>query len=167
MPDRVQTERPLSLIVMITLARQKGSSLLKYFLVPQEGAKVTVIASCPGLVPLGDMEQDIYVPADADSQRHRFAFRAGPVGLQVVTVDAYSGGTHLGTVRLQVSVVESAATSEARRRTVELSSVAMEPGEVTLQVRPGLEGYRFQLLGDTFTETNPRRWGNRAQKSPS
>jgi chaperonin GroEL len=159
MPERIQTERRLSLIVAITLAPQDGSSVLKYFPVPQGGVTVTIIVSCPGLVPLDDIEQDIYVPATSDSAPHRFTFMAGPVGLHTVTIDAYSGGTHLGAVRLQISILESAATSEPRRRTVPLSSTTMEPGEVTLQVRPGLGGYQFQLIGDTIYKDEPSPMG--------
>ena len=46
-----------------------------------EGPIVAVIVSSPGLVANGDMQQDIYVPPDADSEPHRFAFLARPVGL--------------------------------------------------------------------------------------
>lgn len=150
LPERVQTAGPLSLVVMIKLAPTEHSSPLDDFVVPAQGATVTVIVSSPGLVPLGDLEQDIHVPANADSERHRFGFRAGRVGLHDVFVDAYNGGTHLGTVRLQVQVALSATTSESRVRVAELSTIATEPGEVTLQVRRVADGYRFQMLGDTF-----------------
>ena len=82
MPERVETLRPLSLIVAITLGPREGSSAgLKDFVVPPEGAIVTVIVSSPGLVANGDVQHDIHVPPDADSEPHRFAFPAGPVGL--------------------------------------------------------------------------------------
>jgi hypothetical protein len=57
MPERVETLGPLSLIVAITLGPREGSSSgLKDFVVPPEGAIVTVIVSSPGLVANGDMQ---------------------------------------------------------------------------------------------------------------
>ena len=81
----------------ITLEPREGSSSgLKDFVVPPEGAIVTVIVSSPGLVANGDMQQqDIHVPPDADSEPHRFAFPARPVGLQVI-VEAYRVGPGRG-----------------------------------------------------------------------
>ncbi|MFD6397642.1 CHAT domain-containing protein [Nocardia sp. NPDC060249] len=152
LPERVETGRTVSLIVSITAATNGAgiSAPLKDFDVPSEGAVVTLSVSSRGLVPRGESEQDIRVPSDGDSEPHRFAFIAGPVGLHHVNVDAYRGGTHLGTVRLEISVEANATISEARVRTAELSTVAFEPGEVTLQVRLEEQGYRFQLLGDTL-----------------
>ena len=61
MPERVETLRPLSLIVANTLEPREGSSAgLKDFVVPPEGAIVTVIVSSPGLVANGDMQQNIH-----------------------------------------------------------------------------------------------------------
>jgi CHAT domain-containing protein len=149
--ERVETGRPLSLFVSIMTEREGTAATLKGFEIPAAGATVTVTVSSAGLIPRGDMEADIEVPADGDSERHRFAFTAGPVGLQKVKVEAYRGGTHLGTVLLEVSVERNPAVAESRVRVAELSSVAFEPGEVTLQVRRGLNGdYRFQLLGDAL-----------------
>ena len=152
MPERVETLGPLSRIVAITLGPREGSSSgLKYFVVPPEGAIVTVIVSSPGLVANGDMQLNIHVAPDADSEPYRFAFTAGPVGLHPVTVETYRGG-NLGAVRLQVSVEQSAATvSEGKVRIAELPNLFAEPGMVTLQVRRvqgGYYHYRFQLLGD-------------------
>src|SRR6478752_1996139 len=108
MLERVETLGPLSLIVAITLGPREGSSSgLKDFVVPPEGAIVTVIVSSPGLVANGDMH--IHVTPDADSEPYRFAFTAGPVRLTPVTVETYRG-RNLGAVRLQVSVEQSAAT---------------------------------------------------------
>jgi hypothetical protein len=89
----VETLRPLSLIVAITLGPREGSSSgLTDFVVSPEGAIVTVIVSSPGLVANGDVQHDIHVPPDADSEPHRFAFPAGPVGLHPVIVEAYRVG---------------------------------------------------------------------------
>jgi uncharacterized protein YegP (UPF0339 family) len=167
MPDRAETGRSLSLIVAITLAPPSDGSRSGQpidLVVPAEGVTVTIVVTAPGLIPRGNegMEQDIHVPAGADSERRRFAFTAGPVGLHTVTVDAYRGGTHLGSVLLEVSVEANCATvSEGRERIAKLSSVAFEPGEVTLQVRRELDGaYRFQLLGDTLYPDVTAMMGN-------
>src|SRR6185312_8373345 len=101
MLERVETLGPLSLIVAITLGPREGSSSgLKDFVVPPEGAIVTVIVSSPGLVANGDMQLNIHVAPDADSEP---SFTPGPVRLHPVTVETYRGG-NLGAVRLQVSV---------------------------------------------------------------
>ena len=150
MRDRVETGRPLSLIVAVTLAPRDGAARLKDFVVPPEGLAVTVVISAPGLVIDGELQAAIHVPADADSEPYRFALTAGPVGLHTVTVEAFAGGTYLGAVSMQVSVERSVTTTEERVRIAELPSIAAEPGEVTLQVRRDREGYRFQLIGDAW-----------------
>ena len=93
MPDRVETGRPLSPIVAITLAPPRDGSSSR------RGSKNS--SSRPRVPPDGHRLRPGL--ADADSERHRFAFMTGPGGLHPVTVEAYRG-THLGTVRLQVSV---------------------------------------------------------------
>jgi chaperonin GroEL len=156
MQERVQTGRPLSLRVAITLSAGEGSSsALKDFPVGPKGATVTVnvIISAPqsrgwGLVPKGDLQQQIVVPADADSDPCLFLFTAGAVGLHVVTVEAYCEGTYLGAVRLQVAVEASADREpEPPIRTAELQGLSSESGEVTLQVVKDEMGYRFRLFG--------------------
>ena len=62
---------------------------------------MTVIVSSPGLVANGDMQQDIHVPPDADSEPHRFAFPARPVGLHPVIVEAYGVETNKWLKRLR------------------------------------------------------------------
>jgi len=159
MLERVETLGPLSLIVAITLGPREGSSSgLKDFVVPPEGAIVTVIVSSPGLVANGDIQLNIHVAPDADSEPYRFAFTAGPVGLHPVTVETYRGG-NLGAVRLQVSVEQSAATvSERKVRIAELPNLFAGPGVVTLQVRRVQGGhYRFQLLGDPRARSDRKR----------
>lgn len=160
MQDKVETRRRLSLLVAITLAPQAGSAALKDFVVPPQGLTVTIVVASPGLKPEGDMEQDVLVPAGADSEHRRFAFTAGPIGLHPVTVDVFNGGTHLGGVRLEVSVEASADVSDQKVRVAELSSVASEPGEVTLQVVREGDDYRFQLFGDALYKGITQQMGD-------
>lgn len=151
MPDRVETGRPLSVVVAVTLAPRDGASgPLNDFVVPPEGVDLTVLVAAPGLVLRGEREATIHVPSAADSDPHRFAFAAGPVGVHTVTVEAFHGGTYLGAVSLQVSVDRSVGATEERVQVAELPTVATEPGEVTLQVRRDADGYRFQLVGDAW-----------------
>jgi hypothetical protein len=160
MPERVETGRPLSLRVVIALDGGSGATALEGFAVPSSGATVTVVVSSPGLIARGDAEADIEVPADRDSQPHRFSFTAGRVGSHPVLVEAYRGGTHLGTALLQLSVEQDVTVVDAPVRVAELSSTAFEPGEVTLQVRNGPDGYHFQVIGDTLYGDVPAAMGD-------
>ncbi|WP_396912889.1 CHAT domain-containing protein [Mycolicibacterium sp.] len=157
MPERVETGKTVSLRVAITLAEgdSGSSSALRDFAVEPEGATVTLITiiSAPatrgwGLIPQGDPQYDMFVPADADSEPHLFTFTAGAVGLHTVIVEAYRSGTYLGAARLQVSVDLSVEPApDPPMRTTRLDSMSYEAGEVTLQVIQDVAGYRFQLLG--------------------
>lgn len=127
------------------------SAELKPLHVPQEGQAVTITVTAPGLESLGDLEQDLHVPASGDSEPVRFGFRTGRVGLQPVTVRAYVGGTFLAELGLEVSVEVGAALEEGPPRSTTMEALAAEPGEVTLQVGRNDEGqYSFQLIGEAL-----------------
>ena len=157
MQERVETGRALVLRVAITLSPREGSSsILENFTVGPEGARVTVVViiSAPrsrrgwGLVPKGDLQKEVFVPGDADSEPCLFEFTAGSVGLHELTVEAYSAGTYLGAVRRQVAVEASVDPGpEPPTRVAELRSLSPESGEVTLQVSNDESGYRFRLFG--------------------
>ena len=73
------------------------------------GARVTVVVQAPHeLVPMGELEQAIWVPESGDSEPVRFAFRARGAGLQRVVVTAWAGGTFLCELALEVSVQDGA-----------------------------------------------------------
>ena len=153
LPERAPAGHRISLIVQVTLAGLAGgaSTALKSFSVPPAGRSVTITVSAPGIVPLGDLEQDLFVPFAADSEPIRFGFRTGRAGLHAVTIRAFSGGTCLGDLALQVSVEAGAALEEGPPRAVVLDSLAAEPGEVTLQVsRTEDNRYSFQLISDAL-----------------
>jgi Protein kinase domain/CHAT domain len=147
-PERAPAGARISLLVQVTLAATAGASAaLKYFPVGPTGTVVTITVSAPGLIPLGNLEQDLAVPFAADSDPVRFGFLAGPVGLHSVQVRAFAGGTFLGDLSLEISVETGATLEEGRPRTAPLPDLAAEPGEVTLQVgRTAGGGYSFQLL---------------------
>ncbi len=147
-PERAPAGARISLFVLVTLAGTPGASAaLKDFPVSPAGTVVTITVSAPGLIPLGDLEQDLAIPFAADSDPVRFGFLAGPVGLHSVQVRAFAGGTCLGDLTLEISVETGATLEEGRPRTAPLPDLAAEPGEVTLQVsRTAGGGYSFQLL---------------------
>jgi hypothetical protein len=83
----------VSLLVWVLLAPSDTSLKLKPLEVPAQGATITISVSAPGLVAVGDLERDLLVPANADSEPVRFGFTAGTVGLHRVVVRAFAGGT--------------------------------------------------------------------------
>jgi hypothetical protein len=152
LPERAPTDARLSLLVMITLERGVSpSAALKDFPVSPTGTVLTITVSAPGLIPLGDLEQELFVPLAADSEPVRFGFITGPAGLHPVVVRAFAGGTFLGELTLQISVEPGAALEEGRGQTALLTGLAAEPGEVTLQVsRTAEDRYSFQLIGEAW-----------------
>ena len=148
LPERAPVGARISLLALVTLAATRGASAaLKDVSVTLAGTVVTITVSAPGLVPLGDLEQDLTVPFAADSDPVRFGFLAGPVGLHSVQVRVFAGGTCLGDLGLEISVESGAGLEEGRPRVALMADLAAEPGEVTLQVsRTAAGGYSFQLL---------------------
>ncbi|WP_223279927.1 CHAT domain-containing protein [Streptomyces sp. SDr-06] len=71
-------------------------------------------------------------------------------GLHTVTVRAFHQGTFLGELRTQVSVRPDTPARAGPPRRAPLTTLAFDPGEVTLQVLKGTDGaYSFQLLSET------------------
>jgi hypothetical protein len=150
LPERAPNGARLSLLVLVTLRRGTSpSAVLKNF--PPTMTSLTISVSAPGLIPLGDLEQDLPVPLSEDSEPIRFGFLTGPAGLHSVVVRAFALGTFLGELTLQISVDPGAVLEEGRDKTAVLGSLAAEPGEVTLQVsRTDEDRYSFQLIGDAW-----------------
>jgi serine/threonine protein kinase len=159
LPERAPASARLSLLVLVTL-RIGGSSsaALKDFPVSPTGTVLTITVSAPGLIPLGDLEQDLFVPFAADSEPIRFGFITGPAGLHSVVVRAFAHGTFVGELALQISVEPGAVLEEGRGRTAVLTGLAAEPGEVTLQVsRTDDDRYSFQLIGEAWSPVEVTR----------
>ena len=159
LPERAPAGARLSLLVMITLQRGASpSAALKDFPVPPRGTVLTITVSTSGLIPQGDLDQDLFVPFAADSEPIRFGFVTGPAGLHSVVVRAFSGGTFLGELTLQISVEPGAALEEGRSQTALLTALTAEPGEVTLQVsRTDEDRYTFQLIGEAWNRVEVTR----------
>jgi hypothetical protein len=152
LPERAPSGARISLLVLVTLGAIPGASAaMKVFPVSPEGTAVTITVSAPGLVSLGDLDQDLTVPFAADSEPVRFGLLAGQAGLHTVAVRAFAGGTCLGELSLQISVETGAILEEGRPQSAPLTGLAAEPGEVTLQVsRTASGGYSFQLLSEAL-----------------
>ena len=153
LPERAPVGRRISLLVRITLAAPAGiaAATLGSLDVPAGGCDITITVSAPDLLPLGDLEQDLHVPAAGDSDPIRFGFRTGRAGLQRVIVNAFANGTFLGELQLQISVEVGADLEEGPSHTAVLAGLAAEPGEVTLQVsRTDEDRYSFQLIGEAL-----------------
>jgi hypothetical protein len=151
LPERAPSGARISLLALVTLDAIPGAAAaLQASPVRTAGTTVTITVSAPGLVFLGDLDQDLTVPLAADSEPVRFGFLTGQSGLHTVTVRAFAGGTCLGELSLPISVETGAALEEGRPQSAPMTGLAGEPGEVTLQVsRTASGGYSFQLLSET------------------
>jgi hypothetical protein len=151
MPDRAGVGRRIPLIVTVAPAPYARSGPLAAIDVPPEGRSIVIAVSAPTLHAIGDLEQDLVVPADGESAPVRFGFVTGPTGLHHVDVRAFAGGRFLGQVRLEISVEPGVGTTEPPPRRTELAAVSEStPGEVTLQVNREGTGLSFQLIGDSW-----------------
>jgi hypothetical protein len=153
LPERAPVGARISLLVRILLGLPaEGVSVsLKPWDPPMEGAAVMVTVSARGLIPLGDLEQELYVPAAADSEPARFSFTTARTGLHTVTVRAFAGGTILGELAVQILVEVGAVLQVGPVQIAEMDALATEPGEVTLLVgRTDDDRYSFQLLGEAM-----------------
>ncbi|MGW7410681.1 CHAT domain-containing protein [Streptomyces sp. NPDC054833] len=126
-----------------------GGVALRPFAIPAEGARLHITVHAPGLVALGDLQQELTVYPGRDSDVVRFGLRTAATGLHRITARAFRGGTFLGEVHCQISVEDDGPTRDGRTQTALLPSLAFEPGEVTLQVlekdrKAGT--FTFQLL---------------------
>jgi hypothetical protein len=149
-PDRAPPGCRLTVLAQIVQRAPAGwrSAALRAFDVPPAGATVTVTVSAPDLEPVGDLEQDVHVPAEGDSDPVRFGFITRRNGLHTVMVRAFRGGTFLGEVLAQLSVDSGATVSAGPPRVAYLDNVAAEPGEVTLEVSRAGDRYSFRLIGE-------------------
>jgi hypothetical protein len=143
--------REVPLHVRVTRQASTGPAVaLRGFPVPAGGARLLVTVHAPGLLALGDLQQELVVPPDQDSPWLQFGLRTMTPGLHTVTVRAFHKGTFLGELRAQVSVQPGTPARDGPPRTAPLTTLAFDPGEVTLQVLKGADGaYSFQLLGET------------------
>jgi CHAT domain len=166
LPERAPAGSRIGLIVQVVVGETAlRHAVLKALDVPENGANLVISVSATRLIPSGDLEQDLHLPAHGDSEPLRFGFTTGPVGLHGVVVRAFAGGTFLAEVGLQISVEVGIGLEEGPPRTSNLGPLAAEPGEVTLQVSRYGDQYSFQLMSETLfpVELSRRMAGDPSQ----
>ncbi|CAL9657985.1 hypothetical protein SUDANB2_06872 [Streptomyces sp. enrichment culture] len=142
--------REVPLHVRVTRGSGDAGVALRGFPVTAAGARLLITVHAPGLLALGDLQQVLTVHPGQDSHWLQFGLRTMKPGLHTVTVRAFHQGTFLGELRAQVSVQPGTPARDGLPRTAPLTSLAFDPGEVTLQVLKGADGaYSFQLLSET------------------
>ncbi|MFJ3440769.1 CHAT domain-containing protein [Streptomyces sp. NPDC086081] len=142
--------REVPLHVRVTRDSAGPGVALRGFPLPAQGARLLITVHAPGLLALGDLQQVLTVPPGRDSHWLQFGLRTMTPGLHTVTVRAFHQGTFLGELRAQISVQPGTPARDGPPRTAPLTSLAFDPGEVTLQVLKGADGaYSFQLLSET------------------
>ncbi|MEV0719799.1 CHAT domain-containing protein [Asanoa sp. NPDC050611] len=169
-PARAALGDEISLIVRVVLEdssnRGPFASALAPFDVSPAGTELTIVLeSRAGLAPLGPVQQRLLVPPVGDSAPVRFAIRSTDVGLHDLTVTAWSGGTYVGELDLQVSIGRNTAVVDGGARAADLSALTRRQGEATLQVLVNNGQYMFQLLaGDDLFDTVP---GDKLTEDPA
>ncbi|QKV74885.1 CHAT domain-containing protein [Amycolatopsis sp. Hca4] len=159
-PDQASLGAKIPLMVQVVrFPGDERSAPLKPFVLDGPATLNISVSAGPGLVGLGDLDQDLVVPVAADSDQLRFAFTLIAPGLHRVTVRAFLAGTCLGEFRAEVSVAEGAPSRHPGIRTAELRQIVREPGEVTMEVSACAGGYAFRLVCQTPYERvySPRR----------
>lgn len=107
---------------------------------------VTVTVSAPNLQPTGDLEQELVIPVERDSDPVRFGFVARRPGTHKLTIRAFHGGTFLGELLLSVAAESDVSSTGSRVHHALLSRVEGQPGDVTLQLLHAGGQHYIQLL---------------------
>jgi hypothetical protein len=144
--ENVRVGQRVPMFVRIIRRASERTTELQPLDVPPEGARVLISVWAPTLVITDDLEQELTVPEQDDSAPVRFGLIAPTIGLHTVVVHAYRGGTFLGETAVQITADAKVGWQEETVRTAGIDSMDAVPGEVTLQVNGGHDGYHFQLL---------------------
>jgi hypothetical protein len=158
LPEQAPVGRTFPLLVRVAVAAPDGSGAvaLRPLTVGAHGTAVTIsVMPSTGLRATGDLEQELLVPADGDSDPIRFGFVADRTGLHTVVVRAFLGGSFLGEVTTQVSARAGASFHEGRTAARAIVASGATAGEATLQIFEYDGRYLFQLLGDSFSTVEP------------
>ncbi|WP_062441110.1 CHAT domain-containing protein [Herbidospora daliensis] len=149
-PENMALGQRVPLYVRITRSDSDLGAALRAFDVPSHGARVLISLWAPTLVVKDDMEAELTVPADGDSEPVRFGLVAHTAGLHRVTVRVFRNGTLLGETAVQLAAQTVVSGQEPIVQATALSSAPPDPGEVTLHVQRDNDGYRFQFLGEVM-----------------
>lgn len=122
-------------------------TMLRPMVIGPRGATVTfTVESAPGLTVLGPTQYQVHVPADADSDPVRFAFRCDRTNSHSVWVKAWAGGTFLGELVFEVSVSVGGPSAGPCSKSEPTGPITSKAGEVTLRVLRDGDAFQFQLL---------------------
>jgi len=153
MPRDVKTGRrfPLQVRVVLDPGADVSSAALKPLEIPAEGARIKLIlyAPAPQFEHRSDPQQEVLVPAAADSEPVLFELVARREGVHELEVTAWREGTYLGALRMQVTVDRSVATDTSAdlRAPLELRR-RQGSGSVYITLARGV--YRYQLIRDNL-----------------
>ncbi|MBO0819690.1 MAG: hypothetical protein J2P26_02440 [Nocardiopsaceae bacterium] len=124
LPHRAPVARRIALVVQVAQGQpEDGPVPVRLPGMLPEGRDITVNVTAPGLLPLGDLDLDLYVPTESDSEPVWFGFETTQAGLHPVTARAFAGGTFLGELTLEVSVGAGAGMEEGRARSAPLKGL--------------------------------------------
>jgi hypothetical protein len=153
MPRDIKTgsDFPLQVRVVLDPDADVSSAALKPLEIPPEGARVKLIlyAPAPQFEHRSDPQQEVLVPATADSEPVLFELVAKHQGVHELEVTAWRDGTYLGALRMQVTVDQSVATDRSAdlRAPLELRR-GQGGGSVWITLEGGI--YRYQLIRDNL-----------------
>ena len=165
-PDVIQPRRRFSLEASVTLASGTGRSEAPMYglVVPEAGKTLLLSVYAPELVVHGEHQQEIFVPANADSAPVRFELEGMTPGVKRVRLRAWDGGSCVGEVPAEVTVDEYARSSGDGFSESEMEADVLR-GEVTLEVThhalngENRYGFRFRDAGMRYPEeSRPLRY---------
>lgn len=153
MPMELPAAAEFSLIVRITRRPPRGEVMapMPPLSIPARGLPVTVILQTPWALTCEEsLQQVILVEESGEPPPIRFALRSRETGLHTVRVTAWSGGTFLCELALEISVSPSGRRAEGPLRVARIDDPRSNPGEVTLQITSSDERFVFQLISDSY-----------------
>jgi hypothetical protein len=168
-PERVRRGEVASLLVRLGVAAGDAlSAALKPVAIPPEGLDVVLnLVDRAGFTLRSPERATLKVFPGRDSEWALFDLEATEPGVHTLQVAAFTGGTYLGALPVQVTVDE-AATGPSIEHSAPAGGRARDPGELSLLVHydPAQAVYRYQLIdwsGDVPEEAS----SNRLLQTPS
>jgi len=145
-PDSVRAGETFSVLAGIALD-PRGGAPLKSFAVPPGGRDVLLVLHAPGLEVLSAQRQTVRVPAAGDSEPVMFELRASAPGPCRLSITAWIGGTYLGELAIDLTVVRFRLRRAGNRDLGAPVDVTPAAGAVSLVVRrdPVHNAYRFEF----------------------
>jgi hypothetical protein len=135
-PDVVRPRQRFSLEASVTLNPGPGISeaaIIHGLVVPPAGKPLLLSVYAPDLIVHGEHQQELLVPAGADSVPVRFELEGTRAGVRRIRLRAWDGGTCVGEVHAEVTVDEYARGGGDMWAESELDAEPLS-GEVTLEV---------------------------------